>query len=196
MSLAEITLLVFLVTDPFGNLPMILTVLRQAEDRQYRRIVLRETILAFLVLLLFAAGGTRILGALNVAQPVLSVAGGVILFLISLKMIFGRTDEIFDERSRDDPFLVPIAVPAIAGPAALTTVIVLTTQRGVALGEAALALGIVFLLMLATLLPGRWLADRLGNRGLNALERFMGLLLNLVAVNMIMVGAKAFFAVA
>jgi multiple antibiotic resistance protein len=194
MSLAEITLLVFLVTDPFGNLPVILTVLRGADDRQYRRIVLRETVLAFAVLLAFAAGGTRILGALNVAQPVLSVAGGVILFLISLKMIFGRTDEMFDERSRDDPFLVPIAVPAIAGPAALTTVIVLTTQQGVALGTAAVALAIVFLLMLATLLPGRWLADRLGSRGLNALERFMGLLLNLVAVNMIMVGAKAFFA--
>jgi multiple antibiotic resistance protein len=192
--LYETALLLFLVVDPFGNLPLVLAVLRRLEDRHYRRIVLRETVLAFLVLLLCAWSGGALLVALGVEQSVLKVAGGVILFLISLKMVFGRTEEIIDERFQDDPFLVPIAVPTIAGPAALTTVIVLTTQQAVPFGQVAAALALVFVLNLATFLTGRQLARVLGQRGLNAAERFMGLLLNLVAVNMMMTGAKAFFA--
>lgn len=195
MQTFEIALLLFLVVDPFGNLPLVLALLRGLDDRRYRQVVLRETALAFAVLFAGALFGAALLRALAIEQPALQVAGGVILFLISLKMVFGRATEIFSDSDRygNDPLLVPIAVPTIAGPAALTTVMVLQGQQHVPLALLSAAMMLVFVLTLATLMAGRPIAHRMGERGLNAAEKFMGLLLNLVSVNMIMVGTRAFF---
>jgi small neutral amino acid transporter SnatA (MarC family) len=109
-------------------------------------------------------------------------------------MVFGQTLEIFDDRYADDPLLVPIAIPAIAGPAALTTVMLLSNQRQIPFTTLLGALGLVFLVNLGTFLLGRHLGAWLGPRGLSAAEKFMGLLLNLVSVDMIMTGIKRFFA--
>lgn len=187
-------LLLFLVIDPFGNLPIALSILGDAPASSYRRIILRETILAFVTLALFALAGGQVLGYFDIEQPTISVAGGVILFLISLKMIFRTSAEIFEERYRDDPFLVPIAIPLLAGPSAITVVMILQYDDAAGLGSLLLTLCIVMAATAAVLLLGRRISVYLGPRGLRALEKLAGLLLNLVAVNMIMVGVRNFLA--
>jgi multiple antibiotic resistance protein len=117
----ESALLLLLVVDPFGNLPFVLAVTGGAPPARYRRIIIRETVLALLVLVVFALAGDLILGYLQIERAALAVAGGVILFLISLKMIFQSVAQIFHDRYGDDPVLVPIAVPSLAGPSAITT---------------------------------------------------------------------------
>ncbi|MEW6039171.1 MAG: MarC family protein [Pseudomonadota bacterium] len=194
MTLSQVAVLLFLVTDPFGNLPLVLSILQKLENAAFRRVVLRETVIAFMILTAFAWNGDRLLSYLNVSQDSLNVAGGVILLIISLNMVFGQTLEIFDDRYADDPLLVPIAIPAIAGPAALTTVMLLSNQRQIPFTMLLGALGLVFLVNLGTFLLGRHLGAWLGPRGLSAAEKFMGLLLNLVSVDMIMTGIKRFFA--
>jgi multiple antibiotic resistance protein len=188
----ESALLLFLVIDPFGNLPFVLAVLDNLGARDYRRTILREMSLALLVLLVFALAGDQLLGYLNIERASLSVAGGVILFLISLKMIFRSAAEIFDDRYDNDPFLVPIAVPSLAGPSAITTVMILRTQPQVGLLSLLGALLIVFVAAGALFLIGRRISTFLGQRGIKAMEKFMGLLLSLVSVNMILMGVKDF----
>lgn len=194
MTLVEITLLLFLVVDPFGNLPFVLAVLGQQAAAQYRLAIARETTIAFAILLGFALTGDRILQLLSLEQSSLAVSGGVILFLISLKMIFKSSSEIFEDRYAQDPFLVPIAMPAIAGPSAITTVIILRTREQAPLDAVLSALVLVFALTYALFLAGRRISTLLGPRGVSAMEKFMGLLLNLVAIDMMLEGTRDFLA--
>ncbi len=184
----EMILLLFLVIDPFGNLPFVLAILRRLSGPAYRTAVIREIVIAFVVLLLFAVAGDSLFGYLNISQSSLRISGGVILFLISLKMIFQSSEAIFADHYAENPVLVPIAVPSIAGPAAVTTVMILRTQQQASLPEVAMALAVVLAVTVLILLAGRPIQQALGERGIQALEKFMGLLLNLVAVNMIMLG--------
>jgi len=189
----ETTLLLILVIDPFGNLPVVLSVLDGTSAAAYRRTILRETLLAFLVLVVFTLAGEPVLDYLNVERSSLVVAGGVILFLISLKMTFRSSAEIFEDSYGKDPLLVPIAIPSLAGPSAITTVMVLRTQQA-DLGNLLSALVAVFLVTCAVFLAGRELSSVLGRQGMRAMEKLMGLLLNLLAVDMILEGAKEFLA--
>ena len=191
----ESALLLFLVIDPFGNLPFVLAVIGEVPSSRYRHIIVREVSLALLVLVVFALVGEQILGYLNIEQASLAVAGGVILFLISLKMIFRSAAEIFDDSYSDDPFLVPIAVPSLAGPSAITAIMLLGTQQHVGFATLLIALAIVFTVACAIFLLGRHISSYLGQRGVHAMEKLMGLLLNLVAVNMILVGVKEFLSI-
>ena len=191
-SMIESVLLLFLVVDPFGNLPVVLAVVGKLAPSSYRRIIIREVTFAFLVLLLFAFAGERVLGYLNIEQTSLTVAGGVILFIVSLKMIFRSAAEIFDDNYRDDPILFPIAVPLLAGPSAITTVMILRTQQQLEFGSLLLTLAAVFAVTCTIFLPGQRICRHLGLRGVRAMEKLMGLLLNLLAVNMILVGIKTF----
>lgn len=194
MSLPEQILLLVLVTDPFGNLPLVLAALGRLDAAVYRRAVLRESLFAFAVLLLLGWGGAGLLRTFGITEPALHIGGGVILFLLSLRMIYGGPQGAFQDGYAADPLLVPIAVPAIAGPAAIATVILLRTQQQVPLGQLALGLLGALLVTLAMFLPGRRIALWLGPRGLNALEKLTGLLLNLVSVNMMLEGVRRFLA--
>jgi small neutral amino acid transporter SnatA (MarC family) len=194
VSLPEQILLLVLVTDPFGNLPLVLAALGRLDAAAYRRAVLRESLFAFAVLLLLGWGGAGLLRTFGITEPALHIGGGVILFLLSLRMIYGGPQGAFQDGYAADPLLVPIAVPAIAGPAAIATVILLRTQQQVALGQLALGLLGALLVTLVTFLPGRRIARWLGPRGLNALEKLTGLLLNLVSVNMMLEGVRHFLA--
>ncbi len=180
--------LLFLVIDPFGNLPFVLAVLRGLPPSSYRRAIVREIGLAFAILVLFAAAGDRLFEYLMIDPSSLQISGGIILFLISLKMIFQSSTAIFSDDYANNPVLVPIAVPSIAGPAAVTTVMVLHGQQQTSLPEITVALAVVLGVTMLILLAGRSLGRILGERGILALEKFMGLLLNLVSVNMIMAG--------
>ncbi len=187
----EFILLLFLVIDPFGNLPFVLAMLRGLPGPVYRRAILREVSLAFGILMLFASVGDLLFGYLHIDQSSLQISGGIILFLISLKMIFQSSSAIFTDDYATNPVLVPIAVPSIAGPATITTVMILHSQQRASLLDIFVALAVVLTSTLLILLAGRRLKRLLGERGILALEKFMGLLLNLVAVNMIMQGVAA-----
>ncbi len=191
----ESAFLLFLVIDPFGNLPFVLAVTSETPWRKYSQIIVRETILAFFVLALFAITGDQILSYLNVEKASLTVSGGVILFLISLKMIFRSAREIFDDQYDNDPFLVPLAVPSLAGPSAITTVMILRSQQHIGLTNLIVSLFIVFSIACIIFLLGRRLSVYLGNKGIYAMEKLMGLLLNLIAINMILAGTKDFLSV-
>lgn len=186
----EIALLLFLVIDPFGNLPFVLAVLRRLDTHAYRRAILRELGLAFLILLGFALAGDAVLAYFRIDQASLQISGGIILFLISLKMLFQSSAAIFSGEYHDDPVLVPIAMPAIAGPGAITTLIILRNQQQAGLGEIMLALLGVLTLTALVLLAGRRLQRLLGERGIDAMEKLMGLILNMVAVNMVLSGIR------
>ena len=194
MQLIETIILLFIVIDPFGNLPFIITFLEQLDKKQYDRAVLREMAIAFGVLCLFLFAGDTILAFLSIRESSVRIAGGIILLIIALQMIFRSASEMFQHEYSHDPLVVPIAMPSIAGPSAITTLIILKTDATVPAGYVLAALAIVFVLTLAILYLGRLLMDRLGHRVLRALEKFMGMLLSLIAVDMIMVGIKSMLA--
>jgi multiple antibiotic resistance protein len=169
-------------------------VLSGSEKSHYRRTILRETVLAFLVLLLFALVGEALLGYLSIERASLMVAGGVILFLISIKMIFQSAKDVFAGDYSHDSFLFPIAIPCLAGPSAITTVMILQSQQQTDLWGLMLALSLVLIATFVVFLLGRKISDWLGERGIRAVEKLMGLLLNLVAVNMMLIGVRDFLA--
>ncbi len=184
--------LLFLVMDPLGNLPLFVGLLKRQDAAAYRRIVLRESLVALAVLLLFLFFGDMILRLFQISQPSLGIGGGVILFLIALKMVFGMP-QFGEERVSQEPFIVPLAVPLVAGPSAITVVILL---RGNSLHTIFAAVGALLLAWGATtliLLVGRRLAAKLGVRVLDAFESLMGFLLTVIAVEMLITGIRAAF---
>ncbi|RME86394.1 MAG: MarC family protein [Zetaproteobacteria bacterium] len=192
MTLAEMVGLALLVLDPFGNLPFVLAVFARLSAGDYRRAVLREGMLAWLVLAGFAWGGEAILGWFAIEPAALHVAGGIVLFLIALEMIFGSAARLFSGPvDQGDPVLFPVAVPAIAGPSAAALMMFFAHQAGALKASLAAALAVAG--TIAVLLAGRLLSNALGQRGLLALEKLSGIVLSVVAVQMTLAGLKAYF---
>lgn len=184
--------MLFLVLDPLGNLPLFISLLRRHDGRTYRRIVVRESFFALAVLLLFLFFGSDILTLLQVSEISLELAGGVILFLIALKMVFG-VSQLGNETLEREPYLVPLAIPLFAGPSAITMVILIRGTPNASLPGALLALVVAWGAALLILLAGRLLGRWLGERVLTALESLMGLLLTVIAVEMLLRGFRAIF---
>ena len=139
-ELFSATILLVLVLDPFGNLPLVVSALAGVPAERRARVVLRECLFAFLILLAFMAGGRTFMQWLQLSDVSLSIAGGIILFLIALRMVFPHKDGIFGDVRGGEPFLVPLAVPAIAGPSALATVMLMASRDPAHLFTWALAL--------------------------------------------------------
>jgi multiple antibiotic resistance protein len=184
----------FLIMDPLGNIPLFLAALRTVRPERRRRVLLREIAFAYLVLLAFLFLGSVLLQLLHLDQDTISIAGGIVLFLIAVRMIFpgerwGTSDELEGE-----PFLVPLAVPLIAGPSTLAVLLLLQRSSPGETGALLLALTIAWALSAVILLSSTFLYRVLRERGLIAVERLMGMLLVMVSVQMFMNGVKAFMA--
>jgi multiple antibiotic resistance protein len=190
-SLAMITL--FLVMDPLGNIPVFLTILRPFEARRRSRILLRELLLAFGILLSFLIGGKWMLAVLHLRQESISIAGGIILFLIALRMIFPHKGGIMGEFEEGEPFLVPLAVPLIAGPSTIATLLLFASSYPERLLDWTLALTAAWAMSAGILLLSGLLYNVLKERGLAAIERLMGMLLVTLAVQMFLDGIAAYF---
>jgi MarC family membrane protein len=191
VSLASAFVLLFLVIDPFGNVPFFVAALQRVAPERHRRIVLRELCFALALMVLFLFVGRPLLGVLAISGPALSIAGGVILFLIALRMVFpspGRGTEDLD----GEPFLVPLAVPYVAGPSVLATLLLLMSREPGRWPVWLAALGLAWLATAAILLAGSRMAARLGKRGLMAVERLMGMVLVALAVQMFLDGLDAY----
>ena len=192
VSFTSAVVILLLVMDPIGNIPLFVSVLRQVEPARRTRVILRECAIAFAVLLAFVFFGSAILGVLGLSDPSLSIAGGVILFLIALRMIFRRPEGIFGDAVGSEPFIVPLAIPSIAGPAAIATVMLLASRAPQRLLEWCAAVSVAMLVTAALLVSAERFAKRAGEQGLLAFERLMGLILTAIAVEMLLRGIETF----
>jgi len=191
MTLVSAVIMIFLVLDPFGNIPFILALLKNFSDKEYKKIISRELIFAFIILLIFLLCGKYILHVLHLSEEALSIAGGVILFMISIKMIFSGSELIFEgNQDTREPFIVPIAIPSFAGPSAMTTVMLLMANYPDQWTEWLLALSIAFASAGIILYYSRILGHMLGKKGLSALDRLMGMILTTIAIEMLISGIK------
>lgn len=191
MDIPSAVITLFLIMDPLGNVPLFLSVLKNVRPERRRRVLLREILFAYLVLLAFLFFGSFVLQFLELDQETISIAGGIVLFLIAIRMIFpserfGESDELEGE-----PFLVPLAVPLIAGPSTLAVLLLLQRSAPGQVGSLLLALTIAWALTAVILLSSTFLYRLLRQRGLIAVERLMGMLLVMLAVKMFMNGIRA-----
>jgi len=192
ISFSSAVLILLLVMDPVGNIPLFVSLLGELEPRRRNRVIIRECAIAFAVLILFVVSGRFLLDLLGLSESSLNIAGGVILFLIALRMIFRGSEPIFGEQIQGEPFIVPLAVPAIAGPTAIATVILLASSAPQRLPEWIAALTVAIAITLALLLFADKVSRLVGRQGLLAFERLMGLILTAIAVEMLLRGIETF----
>lgn len=188
MTLGAAALLLFLVMDPLGNVPLFLTALRKVDPARQQRVVLRELLIALGVLLAFLFSGRYLLELLRISEPALTTAGGVILLLIALRMIFPSAERPLREEIEGEPFIVPLAIPYVAGPSTLATELLLMSQEPERWLEWTAALLLAWTASAVILFSGSGLRRFLGDRGLTAVERLMGMVLITVAIEMLMTG--------
>lgn len=195
MSASEIfsaAVLLLLVIDPFGNVPLVVAALPGVDTARRRRIVLRECAIAYGILLAFMLGGRTFLQWLQLSEESIAIAGGTILFLIALRMVFRHPEGLFGDAPGAEPFIVPLAVPAIAGPSALATVMLTVSRDPQHLAEWIAALTAAMAVTTLVLVCAPRLTQVLGERGMLAVERLMGLVLTALAVQMLLNGIRAF----
>jgi multiple antibiotic resistance protein len=193
VTLISAALLLFLVMDPLGNVPFFLTELKRVRPERRRLVLVRELLIALAVLVLFLFTGGVMLDLLRISSTALTVAGGVILLLIALRMIFPTRDSSLQEELPGEPFIVPLAIPYLAGPSALATELLITNQDPSRWPE---WLGAVLLAWFATAIIVYFATDLgrlLGERVLIAVERLMGMVLVAVAIQMLLTGLDLYF---
>jgi multiple antibiotic resistance protein len=190
-DIAAATATLFFVMDPLGNIPVFNAVLSRFSPQRRAQITARELVIALVILLVFLFAGTAILEFLGLSQPSLSIAGGVLLFIIALKMIFPTSaGEVASEK--DEPFIVPLAMPMVAGPSAIAILLLLSSTEPERIWEWCTALVIAWAATTLLLTASPFLLRVLGSRGLRALERLMGMLLVLLATQMLLNGVREF----
>jgi MarC family membrane protein len=191
-SFVSAVVIFLLVMDPVGNIPLFVALLRNVDEKRRTLVIVRECAIAFAVLLLFVFAGSKILELLGLTDSSLGIAGGVILFLIALRMIFRHPDGVFGQDYGGEPFIVPMAIPAIAGPSALATVLLLVSREPQRTLEWIVALTVAMAVTSMMLVFAERLAKWIGERGLMAFERLMGLILTAIAVQMLLKGIEGF----
>lgn len=184
------TVLLF-VMDPFGNVPLALKLLEKVPPARRRRVIARELGFALVVLLVFLFAGQAILTFLGLQSESVTIAGGIVLGIIGLRLVFPRPEGVMGHQPDGEPFLVPLAIPLIAGPSAMATVILMARQAPDAMGRWALAVLVAWAITAAVLLAAPALYRVLRERGLQAIERLMGMLLIMIAVQMVLNGLEA-----
>ncbi len=193
MSVFSAAALLFLVFDPLGNIPVFTCVLSRIEPGRRRRIIVRELLFAFAILVIFLFVGRHILSLLGISQSSLGIAGGIILLMIAIKMVFSGSEAIFENAPDEEPFLVPLAVPLIAGPSAIATVILLMAKDPGRWHHWFLALLSAWFVSGTLLMFSDRLSMFLGTRGSKAVERLMGMILTAVSVEMLIKGIRDSF---
>ena len=190
-TLFSLAFSLFLLMDPIGNIPIYVSLLKDLPPQKQRIIIFRELIIALVVIILFMFLGEYLLDLLHVGEETILISGGLILFMISLRMIFPTGKETFGAHSEQgEPFIVPLAIPLVAGPSVLAAVMIYShKENSLTLVSAVF---IAWLLSTLILISAPMLKKILGTRGIIACERLMGLLLTLMAVQMFLDGVSPF----
>jgi len=190
-SIAAAAVTLFFIMDPLGNMPVANAILEHVDSHARAKILAREMLFALVILMVFLWAGTAILSFMQLSQPSLSLAGGVLLFIIALRMIFPSADSDGPEHV-DDPFIVPLAMPMVAGPSAIAILLLLSSTQPDRMVEWSIALFIAWAGTAAILTASPYLMRFLGDRGARALGRLMGMLLILLATQMLLNGVAEF----
>ncbi len=185
------TILLVLITDPIGNIPIFANALQHVAPERRARVILREILIAFALLLTFMFVGESFLQVMNLSELSLQIGGGVILFLIALRMVFPPPPGAVEEQMVE-PLIVPLAVPAIAGPSALATVLLLVSQQPDRRLEWIGALCVTMAVSAVVLVSAERIQRVIGTRLVVAVERLMGLVLVSVSIEMMLRGFKTF----
>jgi len=188
------TVLLFFVMDPLGNVPLFLSALKNVDPSRYRRIILRDMLIALGLMTGFLFLGQFLLDVLAVSASALTASGGVILLVIAMRMIFPTSDRTPREPVQDEPFIVPLAVPYTAGPSILATELILMSRWPDRWPVWLTAIVLAWFAAAAILLASTVLQRILGKRGLTAIERLMGMVLIIVAMDMLLSGIASYFA--
>jgi MarC family membrane protein len=188
MTTISAALLLFLILDPLGNIPVFLSLLTPLPARRRRIVLMREMLIALGVLFGFLWGGIYVLQMMHLRQESVSIAGGIVLFLIGIKMIFPSPEGMFGDTAEGEPFIVPMAIPLIAGPSGMASVMLLGSQEPDRMGDWSLALALAWGATAVILFSATYLYKALGTAFLVAIERLMGMLLVAISVQMLMDG--------
>ena len=190
---------IFVIIDPIGLAPLFLALTRGKTAAQRRSIAIRATLVAFAILLLFAAFGEALLGFVGISMPAFRVAGGILLFLTAIDMLFERRtkrreDRTEEEEDTDDPSVFPLAIPLIAGPGAIASVILLTGEKPGWEGMVMIwgVVAVILLIMLVIFLASSGLERLFGKTGIDVITRVLGMLLAALAVQFVLDGLAAF----
>lgn len=194
MEILSAATMLFLIMDPLGNLPIVLSILKHIDPKRRRIVLIRELIFALIILLLFLFAGQSILNFLHVQPETLSISGGIILFIIAIKMIFPSAGSITGLAAGEEPFIVPMAIPMIAGPSVIAALILLSTQNPDNMVELSLSVLLAWGVTFFILMFNGFFLRILGERGLKAIERLMGLLLVMLSTQMFLDGMKGYLA--
>jgi MarC family membrane protein len=195
-ELLSAVILLTLVIDPFGNVTLVNAMMAGVARERRVRVILREVSIAAATLAIFMLFGREILHLMHLSETALSIAGGVILFMIAIRMVFGNPEGIFAEsgvRGGGEPFIVPLAIPLVAGPSATATVMLMASRDPGKLGVWALALAVSMAITAIVLATGERMQRVVGERMMTAVERLMGLVLTAIAVEMLLDGFATFW---
>jgi multiple antibiotic resistance protein len=194
MTTISAAFLLFLIMDPLGNIPIFLAVLKDLAPARRRIVLVREMLIALGVLMLFLFAGKYILAALHLRQESMSIAGGIVLFLIGVRMIFPPTEGgVFGESPGSEPFIVPLAIPSVAGPSAMAALMLLAQDHPDRTVDWSIALVTAWFATSVILFSSTVLYRLLGASVLTAFERLMGMLLVALSVQMVVDGLLSAF---
>ncbi len=180
--------------DPLGNVPFFIASMRNVDPSRHIYVIVRELLIAYGVMVAFLFAGRPMLGVLMISEPALTISGGVILFLIAVRMVFPTTEHTMREGMDGEPFIVPLAIPYVAGPSVLATELLLTSREPDRMYEWWGALSVAWAGTALILLASSALRHYLGQRVLLAMERLMGMILVAIAVQMLLTGIEKFIA--
>ena len=196
MEILSAGLTLLLIMDPLGNIPVFLSVLKTVENEsRKRKILIRELLIALIVLLVFLLVGPYLLKWLNLRQEAVHIAGRIVLFLISLWMIFPTEKSILGNLPEGEPFVVPLAVPLLAGPSTLAMLILLVRSQPDRIFDWLIAVIGAWLITSLIMLSSYKLYKLLGKRGLIAMERLTGMLLVAISVQMLLDGITTYLSI-
>lgn len=194
MDIWSAAIMLFLIMDPLGNLPVFMSILKMIEPKRRKIVLARELFISLIILLLFLYSGQGLLNFLNIRQETVSIAGGIILFLIALRMIFPQPGGALGLAVGEEPFIVPLAIPMVAGPSTLAALILLAHQDPSRMTDWTIALCSAWLVTAAILMFSSLFNRILGERGLTAIERLMGMILVMIAIQMFLDGVGEYYA--
>lgn len=191
MSILSNALLFFLVTNPIGNTPTILAIVKDYPFDRQKKILLREGVFSLLIALFFQYFGEFFLNLLQAQTYALTLCGGILLFIVSLHMIFPKRSGAANDKPKQEPFIVPIATPLLTG-AGIMSIIMIKAKLAQNNFEITLAILLAFGGVIGVMAMAPYLQKIIGKRGLDALEQIMGMVLALIATEMLVKGSVMF----
>ncbi|MEQ1682520.1 MAG: MarC family protein [Burkholderiaceae bacterium] len=192
-SFLSAVILLLLVLDPLGSLPVFIPIMRGVSAERRTMVAVREVLIAFVVLFAFMFFGEAFLRVMRLSERSLEVAGGVILLMVAIRMIFSHEGGVYGTPEGKEPFIFPLAVPLLAGPSAMATVLLLASRQPDRVLSWVGALACAMVVSGAVLLLCERIRRLLGDSVVSALEKLMGLVLTAIAVEMILAGLKQYF---